>query len=259
MHVIDEFSDKGVVERRFDFTVDGELVPGIQWSPEGARGPRPLVLIGHGGWQHKRVAGVISLARGLAREAGYTAVAIDAPAHGERVHDREEAADGVRRFRRRIAAGPGGDPGPEMTPEQARRSAEGRTRAINEWRHTIDVLHAEGLVADGRIGYCGFSMGTAIGLPLAASEPRVRVAVLGLSGLPPGPSDLDRAARALTIPVLFVFQWDDELIPREAGLRLFDAIGSSEKTMHIHPGGHLGTPPYQRRVYMEFLQRHLGA
>ncbi len=257
MQVAGERVDNGVLERRFDMRVDGETVPGIMWSPEHAAGPAPLVLIGHGGAEHKRVAGVISLARGLVREAGYSAVAIDAPGHGDRV-DNPAAAGELLALRRRIAAGFRRGSAVDGSPGDAERWAEARARAVREWSGTIDMLDTEGLVANGRIGYIGFSMGAAIGLPLIASDPRIRVAVLGLAGVPPGAGALEQAARRLTIPVLFVMQWDDELISREDGLRLFDAIGSRHKAMHVHPGGHRGTPLYERRTHIAFLERYLG-
>jgi hypothetical protein len=37
-------------------------VPGVLWTPAEGSGPRPLVLIGHGGGQHKKEPGVISRA-----------------------------------------------------------------------------------------------------------------------------------------------------------------------------------------------------
>jgi hypothetical protein len=82
---------------------------------------------------------------------------------------------------------------------------------------------------------------------------------VGLAGLSvrPGATDLERAARSLTIPVLFVFQWDDELMTRESGTALFDAIGSKEKTMHINPGGHVQIPMFERDDYDAFFSRHL--
>jgi esterase/lipase len=85
--------------------------------------------------------------------------------------------------------------------------------------------------------------------------------VLGLAGLStrPGAALFEQAARSLTIPVLFVFQWDDELMSRQSGMDLFDAIGSSDKAMHIHPGGHVATPLYERDAYDAFFKRHLGA
>jgi fermentation-respiration switch protein FrsA (DUF1100 family) len=103
-------------------------------------------------------------------------------------------------------------------------------------------------------------MGTAIGLPFVASEPRVAAAVLGLAGMRdlPGRQDFDAAAHVLTIPVLFLFQWDDELMTRESGLALFDAFGSREKSMHINPGGHVEIPLFERDAAEQFFVRHLG-
>jgi fermentation-respiration switch protein FrsA (DUF1100 family) len=102
-------------------------------------------------------------------------------------------------------------------------------------------------------------MGTAIGLPFVASEPRVRAAVLGLAGLGnrPGSERFEQSARGLTIPVLLVLQWHDELVGRKSGLALFDAIGSTEKTLHVNPGGHVEIPLFERGAYEEFFLRHL--
>ena len=65
--------------------------------------------------------------------------------------------------------------------------------------------------------------------------------------LRPGATAFEQAASAITIPVEFVFQWDDEVAPRETGIALFDAFASKEKTMHINPGGHMGHPQFRRR------------
>jgi pimeloyl-ACP methyl ester carboxylesterase len=220
-----------------------------------------VVLIGHGGTQHKRVPNVLALARRFVRHEGFAAVAIDAPGHGDRVTDAAAAAETRRNLERRIAAGPGGSPVLEMSPEQAKQWVERGARGLREWKATLDALEAEDGLVNSRIGYWGLSMGTAIGLPFVAFEPRVRAAVLGLAGLStrPGAALFEQAARSLTIPVLFVFQWDDELMSRQSGMDLFDAIGSSDKAMHIHPGGHVATPLYERDAYDAFFKRHLGA
>ena len=84
----DPISSHGVVERRFDVAGDGGVVPGLLWTPEGADGKRPLVLIGHGGTSHKRSPYVLSLARRLVRHADYAVAAIDAPHHGDRANAR---------------------------------------------------------------------------------------------------------------------------------------------------------------------------
>lgn len=257
MNFTSDQTEMGVRERGFSLTVDGEDVPGILWSPETDE-PRPTILIGHGGTQHKRVDNVLALGRRFVRHLGYSAVAIDAPDHGERVAD-AAATEDRRNLERRIASGPG-QGGMTLTADQAKAWAARTRRGVGDWKATLDALESAGLVAEGRIGYWGVSMGTAIGLPFVASEPRVAAAVLGLAGLGVlGGSEFEKAARGLTIPVLFVFQWDDELMSRQSGLDLFDAIGSKDKAMHIHPGGHVQTPLYERDLYEAFFRRHLAS
>ena len=249
-----ETTEQGVTERRFDLEVDGQVVPGIEWVPEGAGGSAlPTVLIGHGGTQHKRVPNVLSLGRRLVRHLGYRAVAIDAPGHGDRVTDPGAAEQARKRLEGAIASGKG----MVLTAEDAKAWAERTRRGVAEWKAVTD--HFEPLVEGGRLGYWGVSMGTMIGLPFVASEPRVRAAVLGLAGLGgrPGMEGLEAAARSLTIPVLFLFQWDDELMTRESGLALFNAIGSEQKTMHINPGGHVAMPLFERDAAEEHFRRHL--
>lgn len=256
MEIVSEKTEKGVVEQRFDLRVGAEVVPGIRWWPEGATDPRPTVLIGHGGTQHKRVPNVLGLGRRFVRHLRYSAVALDAPGHGERVTDPEGAERRRQALQARIAAGRGaGELG--FSPEEAGQWLERARKGGDEWRALLDDLDAQG---SSRYGYWGVSMGTAIGLPFVASEPRVAAAVLGLAGLGdrPGAKAFGEAARRLRIPVLFVYQWDDELVGREAGLALFDAIASSEKTMHVNPGGHVETPLFERDAYEAFFLRHLG-
>jgi dienelactone hydrolase len=255
MDIVERTVEKGVVEERFDLKVDAEVVPGIRWSPEAADGPTATILVGHGGTQHKRVPNVLGLARTFVRHLGVTVLALDAPGHGDRVTDPAAAEKARARLQSRIAERKGAM---ELSAEEARAWTE-RTRAgVVEWRALVDDIEAGGR-HDGRLGYWGVSMGTAIGLPFVAAEPRVNAAVLGLAGLNarPGAADFEAAARSLTLPVLFLFQWDDELMSRESGIALFDAIGSKEKTMHINPGGHVFLPQFERAGAVEFFRRHL--
>ena len=262
MDIINESVERGVVERRFDLKAGSEVVPGILWTPERAKGARPTILIGHGGTQHKRVPNVLGLARSLVRHQGYAVVAIDAPGHGDRVTDQAAADQARRNLQSRIARGRAeGTPAPmEMDDAAAKAWADRTTNGVAEWKALLDDLASAGL-GGGPFGYWGVSMGTAIGLPFVASEPRITCAVLGLAGLNnrPGGDKFEAAARSLSIPILFLFQWDDELMTRESGLALFDAIGSREKTMHINPGGHVGTPRFERLAAEEFFVRHLGS
>jgi dienelactone hydrolase len=251
MKFLKEESDQGVAERRFDIEVAGETVPGIIWTPENAKGVRPLLLIGHGGTQHKRIDTIVARARRFVRHHGYAVVAIDAPGHGERLSKEERLR---QREDRQALAGTGN----LWTPERLREMAERTTRAVGEWKATLNAVEKLDYVGSGSVGYWGVSMGTAIGVPFLAGEPRVKAAVLGLAGLRPGAADFEKAARSITIPLMFTFQWDDEVAPREHGLALYDAFGSTEKSMHINPGPHMGIPPFEREHWELFYLRHLG-
>src|SRR5579863_3677701 len=125
-----EVTEERVTERRFDLAVAGQIVPGIVWQP-AVRPVRATVLIGHGGTQHKRTPGVLSLARRLARHLDYASVAIDAPDHGDRRSAETESPAGPEQMRRRIA---------EMTDEQKAAMAERSARAAAEWVATLDAV-----------------------------------------------------------------------------------------------------------------------
>jgi hypothetical protein len=98
------------------------------------------------------------------------------------------------------------------------------------------------------------SLGSAIGVPLAAAEPRITAAVFGLAGH----ETLAEAAARITIPVEFLLQWDDELVPRDSGLTLFGAFASPEKTLHANPGRHAGVPRFELDSSERFFTGHLG-
>jgi dienelactone hydrolase len=230
---------RGVCERRFDHDVNGEVIPGIVWTPEGADGMRPLVLIGHGGSQHKRAPNVLALARRIVRHLGYAAAAIDGPLHGDRL-DGDEPLSIEERMRL-------------DQDDVARRFRAAR----DEWRETLTALKALPDIGDGPTGYWGLSMGTVIGLPFVASEPRIDAAVLGLMGI--SVDARGEAARAINVPVLFLVQWDDELIKRADALALFDTLGTKDKTMHVNPGLHSSVPAFEIKASEEHFAKHLGA
>jgi len=232
----------GVTERRFDLDVDRRTVPGILWTPPGAEGPRPLVLLGHGATRHKRVEYMLVLARALVRGAAFAVAAIDAPGHGDR--RAPGPADDIQMFS-------------EFLVEWSRPGST--DDMVAEWAATIDALRDLDEVGDGSLGYWGLSMGTIYGIPLVAAEARIRVAVFGLMGLL-GPTRDRMAADAarVTCPVTFLQQWDDSLVPRQEVLDLFDAVGSLDKRLHAHPGEHSAVPPEEMEFSVEFLTRHLA-
>jgi pimeloyl-ACP methyl ester carboxylesterase len=261
MEIISEKVDDGVVCRRFDLTVEGQAVPGLYWWPEAAGpGGLPTILFGHGGFQSKEAPNIVEMAAALARERGYASIALDAPGHGDRrteeqVRQQEET---LRRLREGTA-GPatgargGATPRPPATPDG---TGTGEPRMVREWKALLDTLDGRDH-APGPYGYWGVSMGARYGIPLVAGEPRIAAAVLGLFGLLPDPG-FRAAAGAISVPILFLFQFHDELMTPDAGLKLWDAFGSTEKTMHINPGPHVGIPTFERDSSAEFFARHLG-
>lgn len=241
----------GVTRRLFSVSVNGQDVPAALWAPEGARGPRPLVLMGHGGSQHKKTAGIVARAKQYARRLGYATLAIDAPGHGDRI-TREEAEAMAVEVGARVTGQTTAAPD---DPRMAARFARMR-EGVAEWKAALDAVQTLDFVgAGGPVGYWGVSMGTAIGVPFVAVEPRITCAVFGLAGLREGMAE---AAAKITCPVEFVFQWEDAVAPREAGLGLFNAFASTEKTMHINPGGHMGIPDFEGASWERFYVRHLG-
>ncbi|OLZ68844.1 alpha/beta hydrolase [Streptomyces sp. IMTB 2501] len=244
VHFTAKTTSNGVVER--DFTV-GEI-PGVLWSP--ATGPEraPLVLMGHGGGTHKRWPAMTGRAHRLVTGGGFHVAVIDAPGHGDRprtAHDEQEIA---ALYRARAAGEPEG-------PVVVRYNAHLAERAVPEWRATLDALQVlPEIGGDGPVGYFGLNMGTAIGVPLVAIEPRITAAVFGQHW----PDRLAGKAKQITIPVEFDMQWDDEHIPRESGLALFDAFASKEKTLHANAGRHKELPRFEADSAVRFFVRHLS-
>jgi len=243
MRLASTTTSDGVCEQ--DFTLDD--IPGVLWFPAGTAGPRPLVLLGHGGGGHKRAPAVLARARRLVTGCGFAAAAIDMPGFGDRPKTAEDERF-VAEIRARRAAG---EP---VIGQVLRYNVALAARAVPEWRSVLDALLDAG-VTGGPVGYWGVSLGSMIGVPLAAAEPRISAAVFGLAG---GHDALTEAAGRIAIPVEFLLQWDDELIPRESGLALFDAFASREKSLHANPGRHGDMPMFEVENSLRFLGRHLS-
>jgi len=240
-------SDQGVCQQHFLLDASGEsgAVPGVLWTPAGAVGPRPLVLLGHGGGQSKAFPGVLARARRFVTDCGFAAAAIDAPGHG----DRPKPAELERLIAPLRAAAAAGEP---VGPFVVDLNAAMARRTVPEWQATLDALRKLDEVGLGPVGYWGVSMGAAIGIALAAVEPRITAGVFGLVGAP-----LIEAASHVTVPVEFLLQWDDEAVPRDEGLAVFDAFASAEKTLHANPGLHGEVPRFEVGSTVRFFARHL--
>jgi hypothetical protein len=245
MRFIAESWSGGVTERLF--TVGD--IPGVVWAPTEAAGPRPLVLLGHGGGGHKTAPPMIGRARRYVTGNGFAVAAIDAPGWGGRPVPVEYEPFNAEIEELTAAGKPLGE-------AFARRGVVAAELAIPEWKAAIDALTGlDWIGAGGPVGYWGVSLGSAIGVPLVAAEPRITAAVLGLMGQ----ESLAEAAARITVPVEFVLQWDDEIVLRDSGLALFDAIGSAEKTLHANPGGHMDVPMFEVDSSERFFARHLTA
>lgn len=175
---------------------------------------------------------------------GYAVSAIDAPGCGDR--PRSAADERVRAdLRRAVQAG---EPVDAIFESFIGPLVE---KAVPEWRTILDALL--GLPEIG--GPVGYARWVAVGIRLAAVEPRIAAAGFFAGGYVPQAQREE--ARQATIPLLFLLQWDDEGSPRQRALDLFDAFGSKEKTLHANLGGHTGTSWFESEDGKRFFGRHL--
>ncbi|MEU9087190.1 alpha/beta hydrolase [Streptomyces sp. NPDC048357] len=230
--------DDGVLEREFTL---GEI-PGTLWTPESAT-PAPLILMAHNNGLPKNAERLVARARHTAAY-GYAVATIDAAGCGERPRSTadEQARADLRRAMR------AGEPVDEIFESFIGPMVE---KAVPDWRTTLDAL----LALPGIGGPVGYSGWTAVGIRLAVAEPRIAAAGFFAGGYVPLAQREE--ARQVTVPLLFLLQWDDEGNPRQRALDLFDAFGTREKTLHSNLGGHTGTPWFEVEDGARFFDRHL--
>ncbi|MFJ5592770.1 dienelactone hydrolase family protein [Streptomyces noursei] len=230
--------DDGVAEREFTL---GEI-PGTLWTP-GSAASVPLILMAHNNGLSKGEPRLVARARHTAAN-GYAVATIDAAGCGDRPRsaaDQQARAD----LRRAMQAG---EPVDEIFESFIGPLVE---KAAPEWRTTLDALLALPEIG-GPVGYSGW---TALGIRLAVTEPRIAAAGFFAGGYVPRAQREE--ARQVTVPLLFLLQWDDEGNPRQRALDLFDAFGTKEKTLHANMGGHVGTPWFELEDGGRFYDRHL--
>jgi dienelactone hydrolase len=237
-----EETSAGCIERSFLIRRPLGPVPGVLWSPR-AKVPRGTALLFHGGSGNKRSERHLRMGRRLA-SAGLAVIAIDGPYHGDR------------------AAAP-------MAPSAYQRLivAEGieavTARMTADWLDAVSALAGLGFADAAHVSVFGMSMGARFGLPAAAAlGPRLRCAVLGKFGvrqaapLHPGlqaPGLMMAAARAVSAPVLYHVQWDDEIFPRDGQFEVFDALASADKRLIARTGPHERTHPDDEASWQDFL------
>ncbi|MEU9556427.1 alpha/beta hydrolase [Streptomyces fumanus] len=236
--------DDTVLER--PFTLGG--IPGFLWTPvsASAAAPVPLILLSPPPLGLRRVyPRLVERARESAAD-GFATATIELPGKGDRPRwpAAERAAADLRRAM-----------------EAGRPVGDGIIDALvlplvdaaaPEWRAALDALLALPEVG-GPVAYSGGVI--ALGIRLAVVEPRISAAVLFTGSLVPRAGFEE--ARRVTIPLHVLLQWDDEGNDRRAALDLFDAFGSSEKTLHANMGGHTGVPHFAGEAAARFFTRHL--
>lgn len=238
MHFISEQRLEDGLER--EFMLDD--IPGILWTPGST--PAPLILLGHPGGLRAMYPRLASRARRCLAD-GFAAATIELPGCGDRPRsaDAEQARADLHRA---LAAG---EPVDEIVDRLVVPLVE---KAVPEWQFTLDALLSRPEIS-GPIGFSGGVI--AVGIRLAVIEPRIVAAVLFAGSFVP--RAMVTEAREVTIPLHVLLQWDDEVDNRQQVLDLFDAFGSTEKTLHANMGGHTGVPAYAGEDAARFFTRHL--
>jgi len=235
-----------ILERELDVTAGGRRVPTVLWIPDGIEGPFPIVLVGHGGGGHKRVPLVVNMAKGFAEDHGIATLAIDGPVNGDRDTNTAEALE-LRR----------------KDPQGYRQTyyTDKYDEMIEDWQTALDNAQSFPEISKTAVGYWGVSMGTRFGLPFVASEKRVKAAVLGLFGYGKGATANQRVyddAPKINVPVLFLQQLADEMIPNKAYWDLFQMLGTKNKRLHASPGGHVEIPEEEKSASRLYLATRLA-
>ena len=202
-----------------------ERIPALLSLPAAASrdAPAPAVLLLHGYSSHKeQMAG--SIGRVLLRH-GIGSLAIDLPLHGERRGGMDMAA-----MRNPIALA------------SAWRTAQ------TDARLALGYLGARPEVDAGCLAIVGYSMGSFLGVLVAADERKVRALVLAAGGDLPTGTPFERLVRTLADPLrairryagrplLMVHGRRDRTVTPEQAERLFAAAGEP-KTLRWWAAGH---------------------
>ena len=200
--------DKEFTKHRIEFNgIEGDRVPGHLYLPKKISGRVPAVLVQHGIGDKKHAQYVVECCRML-NARGIIALAIDAPARGER-----------------------------KTPAN-RGPAMWNLPAVGKWfrqhcgdySRALDYLATRADVDANRLGYVGFSWGAITGITFAAHEPRVKAltsvvggGLIGLLG-----KELDPVHNVAAIaprPLLFINANKDRVVLKPFAQALHNAAG----------------------------------
>lgn len=241
-----EFSSRqdrhGVTEQLGTISGTKSEIPYAMWMPTAVPSQH-IVLVGHGAAGDKYEDYVVSFARHLVSRYDAVVVSIDGPVHGDR--RAQLGLTSSQPFLDFVAAWSSNE---TLTDDM-----------VSDWTDVLNAVFASGFVQDdASVAYWGLSMGTILGLPFVAQEPRVSACVLGLMGATgPTREKVVTAARDLKVPTMFLMQWHDQFFGREDALALFDFIGSPDKTLIANPGVHGGVPAHAFDASARFLFRNI--
>ena len=199
-----------------------ERVPAILSLPAGEQ-KSPGVLLLHGYSSHKEQM-ADSIGRVLLRH-GIASLAIDLPLHGER-----RGGVDMQAMRNPMALA------------SAWRTAQADARLA------LGYLGARGEVDPGCLAIVGYSMGSFLGVLVAADERKVRALVLAAGGDLPDGTPFERLVRTLADPLRAVRKLDgrpllmvhgkrDRTVTPAQAQRLFDAA-NEPKTLRWWEAGH---------------------
>lgn len=237
----------GVRQRDFEFSSRGDRVPGRLLLPASASGPLPLVLTQHGAGGAKDDDSMDAVCLPWAQR-GAAVACIDFPLHGERASAKlSERILGLLQAARPLCA------------SEAELWTGFVCQAVIDLRRAVDALVALPEIDAARVGYAGFSLGSILGAPFCAEEPRIRAATLALGGGGIGPKatdPVDHIARFAPRPLLFVNATRDERISRERAEALHAAAREPKQVLWFE-GTHAALPGAALKAMWEFLKRHL--
>lgn len=236
---------EGFTER--EFTIGD--IPGILWTPRTASPsePVPVILLGQPGLGMRRMYPRLVARARSAAALGFATVTVELPGAGGRT-----PIPGADRARADLAASlsSGRPPTEDIIDRLILPLVDA---AVPEWQSLLDEVLDRPEIA-GKVGVSGGVI--AMGTRLAAIDSRVAAAGFFAGSFVPLATMEE--AREVTVPLHVLLQWDDAGNDRARALALFDAFGSTEKTLYANMGGHAGVPQFAGEDVGRFFARHLG-
>ncbi len=204
---------------RFELTSRGDRVPGRLQLPTGPI-PFPLVITAHDLGGSKDSTATDALFAAWAGR-GAAVAAVDLPLHGERA-----SAKLSRRFLALL------DGAAVLESFDAELWIDFVRQAVSDLRRSVEALTAHESIDASRVGFAGFGLGSIVGAPFCAEEPRIRAVALarGRGGVGPVAVDpIAHVARLSPRPVLFV-----DPRPAEPGAEaLHEAAGEPKQVQRL--------------------------